>query len=107
MLPGGSRIVCMIKLNFLGLDLYYTDSARHFMTAGCGPTDIFDLSDDLSYLFDLTVLSVLSDISDLSDLSDLCDPSDMSDLFDLSDLFDRYVQCKISSTSRLTVFFRY
>ena len=34
MLPGGSRITCMIEDIFAGLDLYYTDLTQYLITAG-------------------------------------------------------------------------
>ena len=47
MLPGGSRITCMILEMFAGLDLYYTDPEQHLTTAG---RELDDLDGDLSDL---------------------------------------------------------
>ena len=88
MVPGGSRITCMVYsiTCFRGLDLYCTDPAQYLITAG------YDL-DDLDDLSDLSDLSDLPDLSDLSDLSDLCDLSDLSDLSDLFYLSDLIYLC--------------
>ena len=50
MLPGGSRIICMIYHRFPGLDMYCTDPAQPLTTAG-GELD--DLDHDLSDLSDV------------------------------------------------------
>ena len=79
---------------FPGLNLYYTDPAKHIITAGYDldylDRDLSDLSDPS----DLSDLSDPSDPSDLSDLSDLPDPSGLSDLSHLSDLSDLSDVCK-------------
>ena len=73
MLPGGSRILCMIENVFSGLDLYCSDPAQHPRKTMSDLSDLSDLDRDLS---------------DRSDLD--CDLSDRSDLDrDLSDLSSR------------------
>ena len=47
MLPGGSRVTCMIWEMLPGLDLYYTDPLQHLITAG---EELDDLGHDLSDL---------------------------------------------------------
>ena len=48
MLPGGSRITCIIYAMFPGLHLYYTDPAQYIITAGWDLDDIDYLDRDLS-----------------------------------------------------------
>ena len=50
MLPGGSRMMCMIWDMFPGLDLCYADPAQSLTTVG---EEIDYLDHELSHLFEL------------------------------------------------------
>ena len=52
MLPGGSRMMCMIWDMFPGLDLYYADPAQSLTTVG---EEIDYLDHELSHLFELWI----------------------------------------------------